>query len=142
MARTPFVALALLAVLSACGDAEEPTPATSPDAPTATAAPEPDATEDPAATEDADTGELVIELTVHEGEVSGAERTTVVPLGTEVTISVLSDVDDEIHVHGYDVRQDVVAGEITALSFVADIPGVFGVELEDAGVQLVELEVR
>lgn len=133
MSRVPLtvLALALAAGLSACGD-DAPTPA-------GTTAP---ADVPSPATTGADAERPVIELTVHDGEVSGADTRTSVPLGSEVTISVTSDVDDVIHLHGYDVHQDVTAGSTTALTFTADIPGVFEVELEDAGLRLIEVEVR
>jgi heme/copper-type cytochrome/quinol oxidase subunit 2 len=58
-----------------------------------------------------------------------------------VTVRVTSDVADEIHVHGYDLKQDVEAGSTAEISFTADIPGVFEVELENAGFKLADLEV-
>lgn len=143
MSRIPptVLALALVAALAACGD-DEPVPAGTPAPTTATTAPAGTPTAEPAETGGEDDERLVIELTVRDGEVSGAEARTPVPLGSEVTISVTSDVDDVIHLHGYDVHQDVSAGTTAALTFTADIPGVFEVELEDAGLRLVELEVR
>lgn len=141
MSRIPLTVtvLALVAALAACGS-DEPTPVETTAPPAATTEPV-EVPSSPTGTED-DAELLVIELTVADGEVSGAGTRTVVPLGSEVTISVLADVDDEIHVHGYDHHQDVVAGEVSALSFTADIPGVFEIELEDAGLRLVEIEVR
>lgn len=133
-----LLALAIAAGLSACGS-DEPTPVETSAPATATTEPV-EVPSSTSASED-ERDPLAIELTVADGEVSGADTRTVVPLGTDVAISVLSDVDDEIHVHGYDLHQDVVAGEVSALTFTADIPGVFEVELEDAGLRLVELEV-
>ncbi len=43
---------------------------------------------------------------------------------------VESDVADEIHVHGYDLKKDVPAGGSVSFSFPASIEGVFEVELE------------
>jgi hypothetical protein len=54
---------------------------------------------------------------------------------------VTSDVADEIHVHGYDLSTDVEAGGTAEVKFVADVPGIFEVELEEAVIPLVELEV-
>ncbi|MDZ7673887.1 MAG: hypothetical protein U5K30_02290 [Acidimicrobiales bacterium] len=82
----------------------------------------------------------VIEITVSGGEVTGGGRHEVA-LGERVTLRVTSDIDDHVHLHGYDVFQDVAAGEAAELTFEADIPGVFEVELEDSVIQLVELEV-
>ena len=64
-----------------------------------------------------------------------------VSLGDVVTLRVTSDVADEIHVHGYDIMQDVGAGETAEVTFTADIPGQFEVELEKAGIPLVQLVV-
>ena len=41
-----------------------------------------------------------------------------------------SDVADEIHVHGYDLKKDVPAGGSVRFSFPASIEGVFEIELE------------
>jgi len=54
---------------------------------------------------------------------------------------VTADVVDEVHVHGYDLFADVAPGAPATINFVADIPGVWEVELEGAGALLVELEV-
>ena len=82
----------------------------------------------------------VIEVSVSDGAVEGGGRTSV-SLGDTVTIQVTSDVDDHIHLHGYDVLADVVAGETAELTFDATIPGVFEVELEDARLPMLELEI-
>jgi hypothetical protein len=58
-----------------------------------------------------------------------------------VRFKVVSDVADEIHVHGYDLMKDVEAGGSVTFSFPAKIDGRFGVELEGRGEQIAELEV-
>lgn len=138
--RPSLVALPLAVALAACGAPGEPTapPVASLTAPSA---PSPDQTPDAAAPAEEE-GPGVIDLTVRDGEVSGADRRVTIPLGTAVTLTVTSDAADVIHVHGYDLHQDVPAGGSAELAFTADIPGVFEVELEDTGVRLVELEVR
>lgn len=82
--------------------------------------------------------EVTIEVT--DGAVIGPERVKT-DVGSKVRITVTSDAADEIHVHGYDLMQDVRAGEPATITFVADAPGVFEVELEDAKLPLFELEV-
>lgn len=82
-----------------------------------------------------------INITLSGGQVTGETGRVEVPLGTPVTISVTSDVTDEIHVHGYDVTADVPAGGSGSVNFTATIPGVFEVELEGAHRQLFELQV-
>jgi hypothetical protein len=43
-------------------------------------------------------------------------------------VIVASDVDDEVHIHGYDIMLDVSLQEPAKVRFTADIPGVFEVE--------------
>lgn len=64
-----------------------------------------------------------------------------VPVGSTVELVVSSDVADEVHLHGYDRSSFVTAGATTTLRFVADVPGVFDVELERTGEQLGQLAV-
>lgn len=82
----------------------------------------------------------VIEVTVEAGEVT-VEGTTSVAQGEQVTISVLSDEADEVHLHTYDLTAEVQPGEAASISFTADIPGVHEVELEQSGIKLLDLEV-
>ncbi|MFM8944611.1 MAG: hypothetical protein ACKOI0_05145 [Actinomycetota bacterium] len=82
----------------------------------------------------------VFEVTVAGGEVAGVGNREV-RQGTEVVIRVTSDVTDEVHVHGYDLHADVAPGVPGEVAFVASAPGVFEVELEDAGMLLLTLTV-
>jgi hypothetical protein len=84
---------------------------------------------------------IVVDLRVSGGNVQGGVQRHSIPVGSAVTVRVTSDVADEIHVHGYDLKQDVEAGSTAEISFTADIPGVFEVELENAGFKLADLEV-
>jgi hypothetical protein len=81
-----------------------------------------------------------IEVRVQDGNVR-APSDTEVSQGSKVRIVVRSDVADEVHVHGYDLMTDVEAGGTATVDFVADAPGVFEVELENAGTLLFELTV-
>jgi hypothetical protein len=64
-----------------------------------------------------------------------------VSMGTMVEIRVTADVEDEVHVHGYDLMQDVQPGAAAAIDFDATIAGIFEVELESRGLLLFQLEV-
>jgi heme/copper-type cytochrome/quinol oxidase subunit 2 len=64
-----------------------------------------------------------------------------VTVGETVTLAVSSDAADEVHVHGYDVTAKVAAGRPATLTFPADVPGVFEVELHEAGTMLLSLQV-
>ncbi len=56
--------------------------------------------------------------------------------------ALTADVTDEVHVHGYDYYLDLTPGVAVELAFVADIPGIFEIELEGSGLLLFELVVR
>jgi heme/copper-type cytochrome/quinol oxidase subunit 2 len=83
-----------------------------------------------------------IEVTVAGGEVTGDTGRVHVPAGTSVTLVVTSDVADEVHVHGYDLTAELVPGQPAELPFDATIPGVFEVELHEAGTVLLSLQVQ
>jgi hypothetical protein len=59
-----------------------------------------------------------------------------------VELVVHSDVADEVHVHGYDLHQDVEAGGTARIGFPATIQGVFEAELENRKLQILELTVK
>lgn len=75
------------------------------------------------------------------GHVSGPEQIAVA-LGETAEVRVLSDVDDELHVHGYDLVFDLEAGVPLDISFVADIPGVFEVEVHTGHTHVLEIRVE
>lgn len=64
-----------------------------------------------------------------------------IPLGAEATVRVVADIADEAHLHGYDLFVDLEPGVPAEIVFVADIPGVFELELEGSGLLLAEIEV-
>jgi len=84
----------------------------------------------------------VIAVAVAGGNVDIASERVSVPLGSEVTVKVTSDVADEVHVHGYDLHGDVGPGEPAEVTFTAEVPGLFEVELESAKLFLFELAVE
>jgi plastocyanin len=81
-----------------------------------------------------------IDVTVVAGAVEGP-GTVSVAVGDRVSVWVLSDVDAEIHVHGYDVFFEAPAGVPTEVALTADVPGIFEVELEETHTPLFALEV-
>ncbi len=65
--------------------------------------------------------------------------------GARARIQVASqDTSDEVHVHGYDVKRELKAGDSVRLSFDADADaeGIFEIELEGAQSQIGELVVE
>ena len=61
--------------------------------------------------------------------------------GDTVRFRVRSPEAEEVHIHGYDLFADLSPGTPAEIRFTADIPGVFEVELEGSGLELVELQV-
>ncbi|MGH8935287.1 MAG: hypothetical protein ACRDXD_03290 [Acidimicrobiia bacterium] len=84
------------------------------------------------------THEIVVR--VEDGQVEGGGRVEV-RQGSPVRLTVEADLSEEVHVHGYDLRAEVEPGRPATLEFVADIPGIFEVELEESHLHLLELEV-
>ena len=148
-----LIAATLILALAACtSDASESTTAS-----TATTGPEqvastsvseqtsttasPTTTEAPTTTITAVAPDVVeIGISYLAGAVDGGGRIEV-PLGEPVIIRIDSDVADEGHLHGYDIFVDLEPGSTGVIEFVADIPGIFELELEGARVLLADLEV-
>ena len=82
----------------------------------------------------------VIEVTYRDGGVQGPTSFSATQ-GDRVRILVRADVSDHVHLHGYDLMADVAPGAPARIDFVANAPGVFEVELEDAGELLFQLEI-
>ena len=82
-----------------------------------------------------------IDVSFAGGQVTGSTGRVPVSSGEQVTISVTSDVADEIHLHGYDLSAPVGPDAPGTLTFQATIPGVFEVELEERGTLLFTLQV-
>ncbi|MEE9184358.1 MAG: hypothetical protein V3U39_07740 [Acidimicrobiia bacterium] len=64
-----------------------------------------------------------------------------VELGHTVRLVITADTTDEVHLHGYDIKASVAPGSPAVLDFVADIPGIFDVELEGTGQEIMQLQV-
>lgn len=151
---TLFVAvLLLLLVAAACAGAVSETTTSTTEAPATTEAPETTTTIRDSEPETTTTMSTVVttttapetegplEIVIESGEVVGGSQTFQVELGTTAHFVVVSDVEDHVHVHGYDLFFDVAPGEGTEVMFIADVPGIFEVELEGSHMLLLELEV-
>jgi len=120
--------------LAACGgDGDPPTNASEAPVPTAAGAAAPTSPAPPG---------TVLAVTVRGGALIAGTSRQQATLNQPVTIRVTSDVADEVHVHGYEKRVAVGAGATGAVTFLANIPGVFEVELEKSGKLLFTMAVR
>ena len=140
--RTSLLTAGVVLALSGCAGTDEPPASSSP----GTSAPE-------SATQESSTpagsspvapttpAAQRIAVTVSGGQVTGDTGRVPVAAGERVTLVVTSDVADELHLHGYDLRTALTPGTPAELSFEATVPGVFEVELHDAGTVLLTLQV-
>lgn len=64
-----------------------------------------------------------------------------VALGTEVTLTGTSELDDVLHIHGYEYEIDVVNGEVYEQVFEANMAGVYEIETHDPAVVWARLVV-
>ena len=76
------------------------------------------------------------------GAPQGGVLSIVVEEGERIRFNVKSDVADEVHVHGFDITEDVAAGGTAKLNFSADFTGIFEAEMEAAGVPVAELQIN
>jgi hypothetical protein len=142
--RVPAAALlaAALALLAACGDddAEVPTTTTAPP-PTSQTTTAPSGTST-TTTVPPEPAVRTITVAFAGGQVVGGATDVTVAAGERVRLEVTSDVAEEVHVHGFDLAEPVGPGAPAELEFVADLPGIWEVELEGSGVELLRLEVQ
>jgi hypothetical protein len=127
-----LAALAVAAGLAACGGSSDET-----NEATATGATRP--ADSP---ESASMGGKVPTIVIRDGEPVGGIKQLEYSAGDEIRFEVTSDVADEVHVHGYDLMQDVPAGGTVSFDFPAEIEGIFEAELEGRKEQIAEITVN
>jgi hypothetical protein len=81
-------------------------------------------------------------IVVKNGQPVGGVQELEFDKGGRIRFVVESDVDEEVHLHGYDVSEDVSAGGKVEFDLPATIEGVFEVELEESVVPLAEITVN
>ena len=72
---------------------------------------------------------------------AGKETALTYKEGETVRFRVVSAKPEEVHVHGYDIKQDLEPGKVETMSFKATITGIFEIELEGSGTLLAQLKV-
>lgn len=92
--------------------------------------------------ESASMGGKVPTIVIRNGEPVGGIKELEYDAGDEIRFEVTSDVADEVHVHGYDLMQDVAAGGTVSFDFPAEIEGIFEAELEGRKEQIAEIRVN
>jgi hypothetical protein len=137
--------LALVAVLAvpACGgdddEADQSAGDTTTEAETTTEA---TTTEVTTTTTAEPSGPVKIRITYRDGKVSGDTGTVPIEKGADVQLMVRADVEDEVHLHGYDLAAEVSPGRPARINFEASDAGRFIAELEHLHLHIVTLRVR
>jgi hypothetical protein len=81
------------------------------------------------------------ELVIEGGALAAGPQRIQVPQGSAIEIKVSTDHADELHLHGYDLKLQLTAGESATLAFSADHSGRFGLELHHSHGEIATLEV-
>lgn len=85
----------------------------------------------------------VVKIVIGRGKVSPQGGRIEVRSGQQITLTVTSDVDEEIHVHSDPEHTfQIKAGGALTETFTIDTPGQVAVEAHHAGVTIVQLVVR
>jgi cytoskeletal protein RodZ len=116
--------------------------ATTEDATTEEETTEETTTEEEPTTEENPNAAQRIVVTVRDGQPVGGVQRPEVERNAEVLLIVRADVEDEAHLHGYDLAADVGPGQAARIRFQAETEGVFELELEDRALLIAELEVH
>jgi hypothetical protein len=134
---TAIAAVVMFVLLRPENESSAPatSPATTETAPTTTLPPPPPRPPSPA-------GPARVRITVRGGVPVGGIRRVTVGRGRRVILTVMSDVSDHVHLHGYDVVKDVGPGMPARLPFRATIRGTVEVELEDRRVPLATITAQ
>jgi hypothetical protein len=133
--KTAFVLMAALALavgLAACGNSSDET----------NEATNGGVTRPADGPESASMGGKVPTIVIRNGEPVGGIKQLEYNAGDEIRFEVKSDIAEEVHVHGYDLMQDVPAGGTVSFDFPAEIEGIFEAELEGRKEQIAEITVN
>ncbi|MGI9019629.1 MAG: hypothetical protein ACR2G3_02825 [Solirubrobacterales bacterium] len=80
-------------------------------------------------------------IEVEDGKPVGELQRLYFQAGERIALVVSSDTGMDLHLHGYDVEQSVVAGGTTKFDVPADIEGVFELEGHDLATPIAEITV-
>ncbi|MFL5669887.1 MAG: hypothetical protein ACJ77U_10910, partial [Chloroflexota bacterium] len=138
LAALAALVAAVLLVAGCGGDSTEAAPTTET---VATTAPEPTTTTTTTAVEPTTTpdGAKTITIVVKNAAPEGGIKRATVAKGDSVNLVIHSDVEDEVHLHGYNFSADVAAGGTATIQVVANVPGRFEAELEQRSVKIADL---
>jgi hypothetical protein len=83
-----------------------------------------------------------IRIVVRGGKPVGGVKNVTVAKNERAVIVITSDVADELHLHGYNLKRDLTPGKTARLPFRATINGTVEAELESRGLTLVRITTQ
>ena len=81
-------------------------------------------------------------IVIKDGAPAGAVTELEFDKGDEIAFTVTANTDQEIHVHGYEIEEEIPAGETVDVTFPADLDGIYEIESHASGELLAELRVN
>ena len=82
------------------------------------------------------------DLMIKDKKIISGPTTISVIQGQEVNLKIISDENEELHVHAYDKSIQLIANQMATLTFTANTSGRFPFELEMSQTELGVLEVQ
>ena len=73
------------------------------------------------------TDETIIKITISQGKMKPQEMAF--SFNQEKTLLITSDVAAELHIHGYEIKQELSPDQITNISFITNLAGRYPMEL-------------
>ncbi|WP_346767668.1 cupredoxin domain-containing protein [Knoellia koreensis] len=83
-----------------------------------------------------------VEVTITGRKVDPAPATVKLGVGEKLTLTVTSDHDDVLHIHGFDIEKNLKAGQPTTVELTGDAPGVYEVETHEPELRLLKIAVQ
>jgi len=127
--------LGLAATLTACGGS----PSTS--STSSTQSPVPTSSTGPSTVPPSSSGRTFT-VTVRGKKVTPAPSTVDLRVGEKLTLTVIDDQDNVLHIHGFDIEKNLVAGQPLTVTLTAEQPGTYEVETHHPELRLLKIAVR
>ena len=136
--------LALTLALSACGGEDAAAPGTSTSSSPASSSSSVSPSSSPSSSSSSSPAAQGrgLNITITGKKVTPAPGTVDLAVGEKLTLVVTSDHDDQLHVHGFDVEEELRAGVPTTVTVTGKDPGVYEVETHEPALRLLKIAVR
>ena len=134
--------LAVTLALTACGgSSDEPAGTTTTSTSSSTSASSSSSSSSSSSPSSSPTGRTVV-VTVTGKRVSPPPATVDLGVGEKLTLTVTSDKADQLHIHGFEVEKDLIAGTPLSVTLTGEQPGVYEVETHHLGLRLLKIAVK